>query len=96
MNFDDPKDRRYTDDEIRELKKMAKHPMVIAFMKKDAIKFLDSLEESKFKYKDGSYLRETLIQTLETFPFMGDYIHTILQEAQKRKYKFDDEGGWLV
>ena len=87
--------RKYTDDEVRALKKIAKHPKVQEFMKHDAITFLDSLEQQKFKYKDGNYLRETLIQTLESFPFMGDYIHTILLEAQKRKYKFDDDGDWL-
>ncbi len=100
-NFDEDdlrgnKIRKYTDDEIRALKKIAKHPKVQEFMKQDASVFLDGLETQKFKYKDGNYLRETLIQTLESFPFMGDYIHAILLEAQKRKYKFDDDKEWLT
>ncbi len=99
MNFDndDPKiPRRYTDDEIKAFRKIARHPKVVEFMKNDAITFLDGLEETKYKYKDGNYLRETLIQTLETFPFMGDYIHCILVEAKKRNYEFKDEAGWLT
>jgi len=88
--------KKYTDDEIKALKKISKHPKVIEFMKHDAVNFLDGLEQTKYKYKDGNYLRETLIQTLESFPFMGDYIHCILQEAEKRDYKFKDEGDWLV
>ena len=97
MNWDDKEHKRhYSDDEIKALKEISKDPRVIEFMKQDATRFLDSLETQKFKYKDGNYLRQTLIKTLEVYPFMGDYIHEILLQAQRRKYKFEDEGDWLT